>query len=212
MSNWFQQWVNRNSDSPRPGYHSTPYHRHFEGYTEMQITEPNGSRKITRVYTGQYYSQDMSGKHRILNRLLYAALYIAAVALFLFCASASNTTWYITAAQALAVLGFFRMLYVLINYMTAPQKMEVGFYRATSGPLIKSSRITAIALWLLSLLTLIYILLHTDKNVIAELIYMAGYVCSGVAVFLISLFESRITYNRTRSEHETSGNGVEIDI
>ena len=36
------------------GWHSKAYHRHFEGYTEVETTNEKGKTVIQRVYVGDY--------------------------------------------------------------------------------------------------------------------------------------------------------------
>jgi hypothetical protein len=214
--NPFGWWINSNSEKQGSGsgFHSASYHRHFEGYTETRGTGSDGKRKIVRVYTGAYYAQALSDKRRKQNRLLFAALYLGAAALFVLCASAripSNAAWYLAVAQALSFFSLFWMLYVLIQYLTAPAKMEVGHYRATSGPIMKSSRTAAVTLGLLALMTLGNALLLPGQGLLSGFLCATGYACSATAVFMVGRIESRIAYNRTRSEHETMGDGVEIE-
>jgi hypothetical protein len=215
MNNPFDRLKSRDPDIHDSAYHSPSYHKYFEGTSETLVTGKNGKgKRIIRVYTGLYYSQDMTGKRRILNRLLFTGLYLGAAALFAFCASletASNRTWYVTFPEALSFIGLFWMLYVLINYMTAPRDMTVGCYHSTSGPLIKSGRLTAISLGLLTLTQLIYALLSAEENRLSGLLSAAGFAASSAAVYAIGAIDSQITYTRTRSENKAPDHGIEID-
>jgi hypothetical protein len=203
------------SDIQSSAYHSSSYHRYFEGTSEVLTTGADGqSKKIVRIYTGLYYSQDMTGRRWILNRLLFSGLYLGAAVLFIFFASLNNTgnrIWFVTLPEALSFFGFFWMLYVLFSYMTSPRDMTAGCYRSTSGPLIKSSRLTAIALGLLTLTQLIYTLLFVAEDRFSGILSAAGFAASCIAVYTIGALESRITYKRTPSGNKTPDNGIEID-
>jgi hypothetical protein len=215
MNGFLDRLKSRDPDILGGAYHSSSYHKYFEGTSETLVTGSGGkSKKILRVYTGMYYSQDISSKRWKLNRLLFAGLYLCAAVLFTFFASvknAGNRTWFITLPEALSFFGFFRMLYVLFSYMTVPRDMTAGCYRSTSGPLIKSGRITAIALGLLTLMQMIYTLLFAKEDRFSGTLSAAGFAISGIAVYAISALESHIMYKRTPSGNKTPDNGIEID-
>jgi hypothetical protein len=215
VKNFLDRLKSRDSDIQSSAYHSPSYHKYFEGTSEVLTTGVDGkSKKIVRVYTGLYYSQDMPGRQRILNRLLFAGLYIGSAVLFIFCASIKNMgnrTWFIAIPEALSFFGFFMMFYVLLNYMTTPREMTAGCFRSTSGPLIKSSRLTASALGLLTLAQLIYTLFFIKENRIYGIRSAIGFFFSCIAIYAIGFSESRITYKRTRSKNNIPDNGIEID-
>ena len=58
--------------------HSRYYHRRFEGFMEQMVTGEDGRRRIRRVYVGDYFSQDMPDRRRVLTRILYAGLWLLA--------------------------------------------------------------------------------------------------------------------------------------
>ena len=88
------------------GWHSKAYHRHFEGYAEVETTNEKGKTVIERVYVGDYYRLDLPKSKRVQLRLFYAGLIALVAALFGFAASRSvgaNMTWYLAIPQMIGV-------------------------------------------------------------------------------------------------------------
>jgi len=61
-------------------WHSRFYHRYFEGYTENKELDQNGKERIRRIYTADWYGQDLPKGKRIGVRLLYMMLFAMMVA------------------------------------------------------------------------------------------------------------------------------------
>lgn len=211
----FNRWSNRHSPDQDSTSYNRAYHNFFEGYTETRVAKPNGKgTKILRVYTGTYYKQDMSDRRWKLNRILVLALYLCSTFLFLFSASmniSSNISWYITISETLSFLGLFWLLYILVNYITAPRRMTIGCYRLTSEPLKKFSRMTAIVLGISAILQLVYLLLNIHESPLSGILCIIGFIGSGVTIFILGTFESHITYKKIKSENKTTGDGIEIN-
>lgn len=210
----FRRMSDRYSANEDSAHHNTAYHNYFEGYTETRVVKPNGrGTKILRVYTGIYYTQDMTDRRWKLNRILFSALYLCSTVLFLLCASlniSSNKSWYVALPEILSFFGLFWMLYILVNYMITPRSMTVGCYRSTSKPIIKSSRLTAAALGLSAFMQLVYMFQHIYENPLSGVLCSVGFFGSSATIFILGTLESHITYKKTHSENKTMGDGVEI--
>jgi uncharacterized membrane protein YidH (DUF202 family) len=197
------------------GYHSEAYHRHFEDWSEFEEQKTNGKVRIRRVYTGAWYRQDLTGRHRILLNLLFSALYVFAAILFIICSAqyiGSNQCWYVAITQAGAIVGLVWMGFGLFNYLTAKKSMTIAEYRNSSGTLRVGSIIAAISFTAAMLMTLLFVLLQ-HKGIIfgREVMCAAGYLICGVAVFTVNRIEHKIRYIETPSGNEVPREAVIVD-
>ncbi|MDR1801450.1 MAG: hypothetical protein LBQ95_06400 [Lachnospiraceae bacterium] len=213
MQNPFKRSGNMYADPGRKSFQNRAYHKYFEGYSETKVADKNGKMHIKRVYTGTYYSQNISAKTRNVLRSLIILLFLLSAFMFIFSASRrnnANITIYATALQALSLIIYLRLLYVLIRYIAAPIKMDIGTFNATSAPLINASRFTAISQLLLFCASAYHAFFAADSDIKRELLCAGGFLLAGALAFGVSLIENRIKYNRTQSETKTIEDGVEI--
>ena len=204
-----------NSIPPDMGYHSAAYHRHFESWSEFKGQDTNGKVRIRRVYTGAWYRQDLSSRHRILLKLLFSTLFVFAAALFIICSAqyvGSNQCWYVAITQAGAIVGLVWMGIGLFNYLTAKKSMTISEHRNSSGTLRVGSMIAAISFVAVMLMTLLFVLLQHKEIVFGrEVMCAAGYLICGVAVFTVNRIERKIRYIETPSGNEAPREAVIVD-
>lgn len=196
------------------GWHSKAYHRHFEGYAEVETTNEKGKTVIERVYVGDYYRLDLPKNKRIVLRLVYAALISSTAALFGFAASrpvGANMTWYIAIAQMVTVCLLGLLCVNLLSHSTAPRDMAVGDWKSASKKLQRNAKYTALAMELLAFLTGLYLLLNGENwgtHLLCALLYAVAGLCSVV----INRLEANAPYKTWRSTEEPPEDGSYIDI
>jgi hypothetical protein len=195
-------------------WHNKAYHRYFEGYTEISVPSPNGKGTvIQRIYTGDYYRQDLAKPQRILLRALYLVLYLCAV--YLFVSSAvlplpSNSTWYVTISQAVSIPFLFWLAIVLVSYLPAGYDMTINEYRSSSLALKKSTIGAAISLGTAALVTLVFIFLNQADRQLVELPSMVKYLVGGLSVFLMNRIENKVNYLIIPSQNKPPIENVDI--
>lgn len=196
------------------GWHSKAYHRHFEGYTEVEITNEKGKPVIQRVYVGDYYRLDLPKKKRVLLRLGYAALIVLIGILFGFASSrpvGANMIWYMAIGQMLVLGGIGAMGVNLLSHCTAPRDMTVGDWKSSSKNLQRSSKITALLLELNAFLTGLYLLLN-GEDWLVHLMCIALYAVAGIVAVVINRLEANAPYQIWSSREEAPEDGSYIDV
>ena len=196
------------------GWHSKAYHRHFEGYAELETTNEKGKTVIERVYVGEYYRLDLPKKKRVLLRLTYAALIGLIGAMFGFASSrpiGANMVWYMAIAQMLTLCGIGAMGVKLISHSTAPRDMTVGDWKAASKGLQKSSKFTAVLLELDMLLTALYLILK-GENWLLHLMCIGLYAVAGLVAVVVNRLEANAPYLKFPSTEEAPPDGAYIDV
>ena len=195
-------------------WHSKAYHRYFEGYSEISVPSPNGKGTVVqRIYTGDYYRQDLAKPQRILLRALYVVLYLCAVYLFVSNAILplpSNTTWYVTLAQAVSIPFLFWIAIVLFSYLPAGHNMTINEYRSSSQALKKSTLGATISMGLAALVILIFIFLNQANKPLVELPSMVKYLVGGLSVFLMNRIENKVNYLMIPSQNKLPEENSEI--
>lgn len=196
------------------GWHSKAYHRHFEGYTELEETDEKGKTVIKRVYVGDYHRLDLPKKKRVLLRFGYAALIVLTAMLFWSAASrpvSANSTWYLAVVQMVGVCLIGLMGVNLLSHCTAPRDMTVGDWKASSGKLKRNSKFTALVMELLALLTLLHLLLNGESWGI-HLLCVALYAAAGLAALVLNRLEVNAPYLTYPSTEEAPADGSYIDV
>jgi hypothetical protein len=194
--------------------HSTFYHGYFEGYTETKVPKPNGKgNRITRIYTGEYYRQDLTRRQRVLIRLVYGALYLFALSAFLFSTTrqvASNNTWYVGLPGLLVAIPMLLMLIITIAYITTRRDMKLWDYKSSSINLKKVSLVTSACYGVLALLTVVFIILNPAEEPLSELVCLAGYIAGGLAVLAVNRLENRVKYLKVPNQQKRPEEGVQL--
>lgn len=196
------------------GWHSKAYHRHFEGYAEVETTNEKGKTVIERVYVGDYYRLDLPGKKRIVLRLVYAALIALTAGLFGFAASrpvGANMTWYTAIVQMLAVCLLGLLCVNLLAHSTAPRDMTVGDWKSASKKLQRNAKYTALDMELLAFLTALHLILNGEEW-LTHLLCIALYAVAGLIAVVLNRLEANAPYKIWRSTGEAPEDGSYIDV
>ena len=194
--------------------HSKAYHRFFEGYAEVSVPNPDGKGyRIQRVYTGNYYRQDLTQGQRIRLRGLYVALFLCIA--YLFVSSAilpltSNSTWYAVLPQAVSVPFLFWIVVAFFSYLPAERDMTIADYRSSSLSLRNATLGSAICLGITALATLIFIALHPSDELLRELLSAGKYLAGGLIALLMYRIEIKVKYLTIPSQHKPPENSYEI--
>ncbi len=200
--------------TPEPAsFHSHAYHRYFEGYTEVKRVNEHGHQFIERTYTGKYYEPKLEPFRRLTLRLFYILFFIGGTVLFAFSATRTtpcNSALYVNLFQALSVPMLLWCAYVLVLYIPATGKLTIGEYRGQHKPLIQSSLIAAVSMWLTGLGALVCFFIHLNARDFTDLLCAAGFAVSGGLMFLIFIFERNLEYDVTNSDAQVPIDGVEI--
>ena len=176
--------------------------RHFEGYTQYETLEPNGKKVMHHVYTGYYYTQELSKADRIKHRIVYFALTLIAAALLLFGSTryiAANMRWFGGVPAFVGLFGLAWVLYGVVNDMIVPQKRTIGDYRASSLSILRGGLVSAIAAGVLTVVTLVYTVLGSEKTGL-HLLAAAAELAAGGLAFLVRWLETKVMYTESRSE------------
>ena len=181
------------------GIFSHFYHRYFEGYSEYMIIEPDGKRRIERVYTGEYYICPLTGMKKAARGAAYVFAFTLSAFLFVWAASRpveANSAMYVVAATAIAIAGYVMVGRGIFNYCTNPTKMTVGEWRSATERIINGSTFCSAFGILTGIMAMINNLQHGDCG---AMYYIAAYaMAAGILLFL------RKTEKDTRYETSAS--------
>lgn len=193
-------------------WHSRYYHRYFEGYTEIKEADANGKTRIRRVYTADWYAQDLPKGRRIAVRILYVALF-----LMMTCAmvgagilqGGTGTRFYIVIPELITLCLLSWLGYVLlVNYLFMPKKLTVHDYKASSLSLRIVTLAAAVAFAADALMAALDLALVGGARggwVIA--LFLAGAACA----WAMRTVESRIRYNEIGNPAAKKEDGVAIE-
>ena len=191
--------------------HSKAYHRFFEGYSEITVPKPDGKGyRIQRVYTGNYYRQDLTKGQRILLRVLYVALFLGAAYLFVSSAIlplASNSTWYVALPQAVSLPFLFWIVIAFFSYLPAERDMTVAEYRRSSRALQKATLGSAVSLGIAAFATLVFMLLNPSDEPLVELLCAVKYIAGGLLALSMNRVEKRVNYLIIPSQNPPPADG-----
>lgn len=194
--------------------HSDYYHRRFSGWMEKIVEAEDGKKYIKRIYIGDYYILDLSGRKRRGIHFTYGTLYVLSVVFFIFASSRdiyANHTVVVQILCFVTLLLFVAMLAFLFAYVTAPRQMTVWEYYAGPARVQMSSKI-AFLLLLAEALSVIFILIFRRiDEVKVQLSSGAGYLGAGLAMGAIRYVESKLRYIKSSSEIDPMQDGYLID-
>jgi hypothetical protein len=195
-------------------WHSKAYHRFFEGYSEITVPKPNGKgTRIHRIYTGNYYRQDLTNGQRILLRGLYFFIFLCIAYLFGSSAMlplASNSAWYVVLTQVASIPFLFWILIALSSYLQVERDMTIAEYRSSSLFLQKATLGSAISLGIAALVTLVFMLLNLSNEPLPELLCAVKYLAAGLLAFFMNRVEKKINYLIIPSQNKPPADAMEI--
>jgi len=195
-------------------FHSKSYRRHFEGYSEYREKDSNGTVHIRRVYTGVWHQQKLSRPQRLRLRLFYIFFYVLSAVLFGLSVSrpvTANASWYIAAPQAMVVVGFLWLLYALVGYLTAPEKMTLADYRSVAS-LCSALRFVSAGLLICAVLVAGHAFIPARSHLVAQLICCLLLLASAGCLMLILRRENSIIYDSFLSEQQAPPDSWQISL
>lgn len=196
------------------GWHSKSYHRHFEGYTEVEAINAKGKVMIQRIYTGDYYRLNLPAKKRVLLRVFYGISWLCTCILFGLASSrpvSANSTWYLAIVQMLSLFGLAVVLFSLIAHCTAPRDMTIGEWKSSSRAMKRRTAVTSALFGADALLTLLYLLI-TGNDQSAHLLCVLFYLLAGGLNILINRLEANLPYQTFPSSQPIPEDGTYIDV
>lgn len=176
--------------------------RYFDGFTFYETLDEKGKRVMHNVYTGFWYTQELSRTQRNRNRAAYVLLFLLGAALLLLGATRVipvNSRPYGALPAFVGLAGFVWMLVAVCNEFTVPQRRTIGEYRASSLALQRSGLLCAISCTLLFLLTVIFAFVNGTKPG-AHALAAGCELLAAAAGFLVRYLESRVEYSKKVSE------------
>lgn len=194
-------------------FHSSAFHKFFEGYVEQKKIDPlTGRLKITRVYVAPYYVRQGSDAEWKKAKALTTLMYL--LSLFLLVLSATileldAPAKYYQCIVACSYMCAFYTLYVFIQYLSAPRKMTIGDYRRFYPALPKSCLVTSVFIFAAVAARLISAIAASNR-ISWEL--LLGFIChigAGASMLGIYLREHDTIYGIVDNEN-ADANGVLI--
>jgi len=208
--------MRENTENRRSGTsHSKAYHRHFEGYSEITVPKRNGKgTRIQRIYTGNYFRQDLTERQRILIRVLYVALFLCIA--YLYTSSAVlpltiNSTWYVVLPQAVSLPFLFWILIAFFSYLPAERDMTIEGYRSSSLSLLKATMGCTICLGITALATLIFIVLNPSDELLGVLLCSVKFFVGGLITLGMNWIERKVGYLTIPNQQHPPDNSFEIN-
>lgn len=186
-------------------WHSSYYHRYFEGWTEIPETKPSGRGvRIRRVYTGEYYKADMSRNGRYIHNMLCTLLVTLSVMCYgrgALMELGSNSVWYVVVPEVLALCGNIFLVLFLISKLTSPELLKIREYREGTKNLKLAGLIQGIFLALTALNTILHFFLSGGET--AEVLAAILFLLAGAAAFGVHFLEKNVNYIRISNENAT---------
>jgi archaellum biogenesis protein FlaJ (TadC family) len=199
----------------KPGAYSKAYHRFFEGYSEIAVpTRDERGIRIERIYTGNYYRQDLTNRQHLLIRVLYIALFLCALGLYISSAIQPllmNNTWYVVLFEAASLFFLSWTFVVFISYIPAKKDMTINDYRSSSLTLKKATLLGAICLGVTALATLIFIIMNPQEEFTKTILCMAEYLLSGLLILGMNQIERRVNYLIISNPQKPTDDSFEIN-
>lgn len=207
--------LQKNPETKKRGFFSKAYHRYFHGYSEIVVPNSHGKgTRIERIYTGDYYRQDLDHRKRICVRVAYVVLFVCSVLLFILGAiypHPINTTLYVTIPQAISVGFLFWIFVIFYNYLPAPKQMTISEYLRSSRYLLAATIGATFALLTLALASTIFIFLNPFEERLRLLLCILEYFLAASFTFGIYLIEKKIKYIQYPNPNKPPEDSYKID-
>lgn len=193
--------------------HSTAYHNHFAGYTEVVAPRKSGKgTRIERIYTGVYYQQELSLQKKLLLKALYLVLHAGSIVGFSTAALISVAVNYmtiVTVFQAICLPLFVWVTSALFFYLPSMNRLKIADYKSSSVRLKWSSLFLSCAMSVLAFVVLICAAVNQFRMG-HTLICFVFYLLASGAQLAMSLIERKVTYTVLINPNSLPVNGVEI--
>lgn len=175
--------------------------RYFDGFTQYETLDENGKLERHNVYTGTWYTQDLTREARIRTRCIYVLLWLAGAALLLLGCTRSvavNMTLLSALPAFVGLFGFGWIAVGLFNEFTVPVRRTVGEYRASSKSIQRGALMAGAAAAVCGLVTLGWAI-FVRAQIGTHLLIAGGELASAAAAFVLRALERRVRYLETRS-------------
>ena len=124
-------------DVPETGYrHSTYYHKHFSGYTEVRNENAKGRYNFKRIYTAPWHVAQVSDGAWVGMKVASIVLILTAAAfhmLAIIIAPEAANCWYVILPVVLAMLASVVLIYVCILFVLMKRKSTAGDFQSYAG-------------------------------------------------------------------------------
>ncbi len=207
---FFRNFWAKDDSTTGNSYHSSSYHRFFEGWVEQKVTDPKtGKTKIVRNYAAEYVERSGTDKEWVTNKIMASLTFLISTIAFIFgCYELESVTVskYIELVPVIVLFIYFYFLYILVKFLTAPRKMTIGDYNAYTPRFFRTARL----IFRLSLLCLavvivnmIIMLFRTDETaflISRTVLTVLSYLAAGVLMLLLGLNEDNTEYKYLENE------------
>lgn len=210
---YFSEFWKGGEGQTEAAFHSSAFHKFFEGYVEQKRIDPlTGRHKITRVYVAPYYVRRGSDAEWKKAKALTSLMYLLSLFLLVLSTTMLELDTPAKIYQCIVACGYvcaFYTLYVFIQYLSAPRKMTIGNYRAFYPALPKSCLVTSIFLFAAVPARLISAILASSSVSFALLLGFLCHISAAASMLGIYLREHSTIYDTADNEN-ASENGVLI--
>lgn len=172
-------------------YHSSAYHRYFEGFAERKYYDEKENLHITRVYVGNYYRRDIPDQRHRALKVQYLIVYLLSLAAFLFAGTRGtqlNTVIYVYVPVTLSLIAMLCLIFPLVHNLAAPREMIIRTYRDSSEKLKRVSVCAAGLQIVCALGTMAGMFCIPGQVGLKQFLSIAGFLVS--AVFLLWLWQT----------------------
>lgn len=139
--------------------HSTYYHKHFQGYTEIRSVRPNGSIAIERRYTAPWIQHQLNTKRWVLTKIAYVLSVLLSSFLYLWALVQripGNSAAIVAAAGMPTGILLVLMWMAVCAYVTAPRNMTQWEYHSGKKKVELFSRVSAAGVVLTALMKVVF--------------------------------------------------------
>ncbi|MCI2049533.1 MAG: hypothetical protein LKJ76_07420 [Lachnospiraceae bacterium] len=198
-----------NRDRPEKSWHSSYYHRFFEGYSEVKQKDEKGHEVILRIYTADYFQQDITDRQRMILRIQYVFACICAAACFiggLITNVKSNTVTWIAFLGVVPVIGLIMLAAALAEYLLAPKKMKLYTKKSSSDAMQTALLVSMFGLLSCAVCKMIYMLMENRNDAFNESISAGLLVIAFLILFSMYKKEKSIHYTVIHNDTEIPEN------
>lgn len=199
-------------DGTTKGWHSSAYHKEFEGYSEYLVEDEKGRKRVRRIYTGDWYRMNLNQKGKTLLFTELIAAELACVVLFQLCGTRNiqaNKVWYMALCQAAAIVGLIWTGSGIVHMAILPEKATIVQYRRSYEAVKKGSIISMAAFGLAALAVMPIIIKCVDF--LTHLMCLALYTLAMVIMLVLNRLNENIPFEQLPNDSNAPENSAIID-
>ena len=191
-------------DTAETGFrHNYRYHKYFYGYTEVRVEQPNGRYSIKRIYTDDWYRQDINDKTWIMTKFLMLILCAFAAIFYGFVMTregfSGNTNSIVAIPGFCSVILLILLIAASIQFVFTNRKMTWWEQHSSRERMDKISIVTAAMLGLTSILIIANCFFGVD-NIGKEVVLGICVLLCSIACFVMYLINKKIKYITVKNE------------